>query len=190
MNLSSRRAGEVEPRMNVDRRSLWMLQVAFSNQTSKKGSKEDWMNDWTRLNERSNSSERKLLSRLEVASFSNPFTAFVLAKAAGLTIDRVPGQTLAPLLPPAAAPQNGAFAPARTKAVLRNVSDVGQRSATDASLFHCIAFRHVMLLSWFILGLLCAGIPGGTVRGWRSDPQVYVPWKSSFRKAYPRTEAC
>ena len=67
-----------------------------------------------------------LLSRLQIASFSYPFTAFVPALAAGLTIDRR-ASFQADQLAPAAAPLNGASAKARTKAVLHDVSDVGQR---------------------------------------------------------------
>ena len=50
---------------------------------------------------------------------------------------------------PAAVPPNGTSATARTKAVLGDVCRFGQQSVTDASVsrYHCIVFRHVMLLS-------------------------------------------
>ena len=83
MNLSSRCA-----RTKNDRRpSLWKLLVACSNQTSKKGDKEYWTNEWTRLNERSTSSERMLLSRAGDSKSLAFRTVFVLS-AAGLTFDR------------------------------------------------------------------------------------------------------
>ena len=51
-------------------------------------------------------------------------------------------------------------AAAPTKAVLGAVCRFGQRSVTDASLSrsHCIVFRHVMLLSWFVLGSFCVSV--------------------------------
>ena len=39
-----------------------------------------------------------------------------------------------------------------TKAVLRHISGVGQPRETDSSLSHCTVFRHMMPLSWFVLG--------------------------------------
>ena len=60
-----------------------------------------------------------LLLRLEVASFSYPFTVFVLALAAGLTIDRRAS---------AAEPLNRASAIVWTRAMLRDIFEVGRWS--------------------------------------------------------------
>ena len=110
-----------------------------------------------RLNECSTSSSSERVSRLGVASISYPFTVFVLALAAGLRIDRhalfQAGQLVS-----AAAPPNRASATVWTKAVLRDVSGVGQPRETDSSLSHCIVFRHMMPLSWFVLGSFCVSV--------------------------------